>query len=899
MSSLASDADDVPEQSSTPEQPTSPSSSNHDWSRAGGNDTLKDVDPSAAAVRGAGQQEEQDDTGLEEVELDTTPKVTQSERLDGQGAGVDAREAGAGEGGTAYEATEGSAGAAEAAGTTLPAIPTSAALPSPSTLPTPAPPSASTSSAPPMQRSGSQQSAKVHAVLLVSFDHALGPIIEFGYPQAYQDDAELNKNLPFLALPDGSHAREEDYSYFHLLNPSLAPSTIFGISCNRQIPAEELLNKDKSVTRSTVQKAIVVLASKPIFGPLRDKLGVITRTFFAQRDFGDKSILVELYSSFAMPRMIEESSKEEEREGQEMYMGTSLRELVYKFRSKTLILLKLLLLQRKVMFYSAHSPVESLCTFQYSLVALVPALLMHLDDAASPELDERSKNVTQPTSLRTSDKASLIRYLGLPLNIFGKGSFFQPYLPLQQIDLLQTRSFLVGTTNSIFQQQRDCRIDVLVRIESGTIDVLDPKLQSLLALTAADRKWMEEIVATVDAGWNAEDPSRPKGMSFVGSEDFLRAKFEEYICSLLACIKFNDFLKKGDKAGMLLSGNELDSYNMASFNEAFIRGFKATNAFGLWDKTTDEAIFDLVEPKHPMEGKTNPIEDVGIRLAAGLHDLHLNENLAPTREAISAAVNQGSESLASAYSYLRSDLSRRQSEWEKRRSVSLAPGPEGEGAGGGGLEPVGTALLAGVDVAKTGAASLATGIGSFWSSRKGLFAGGQGGGMKTPPEGGSRSASPSGASPFSTSTLSASASGAPSSSTSTSPLPSPSFGSFLLRPLSTNPLATSTSNPPPSAYPPPSSSTATTPSPSGLASGVGGFFGSIRKSFLEPSPSSTTAGREETSPAPKPGLKELELHDPLTVPRDLDAEREAKEERMRARRERELKRAEERLEGRI
>lgn len=65
-----------------------------------------------------------------------------------------------------------------------------------------------------------------------------------------------------------------------------------------------------------------------------------------------------------------------------------------------------------------------------------------------------------------------------------------------------------------------------MRIEPGTIDVLDPKLQPLLALTAADRKWMDEIVGTVDAGWDAEDPSRPKGMSFVGSEDFLRAKFE-------------------------------------------------------------------------------------------------------------------------------------------------------------------------------------------------------------------------------------------------------------------------------------------------------------------------------------------------------------------------------------
>lgn len=45
-----------------------------------------------------------------------------------------------------------------------------------------------------------------------------------------------------------------------------------------------------------------------------------------------------------------------------------------------------------------------------------------------------------------------------------QGSFFQPYLPLQQIDMLKTRSFLVGTSNSIFQQQRDCQIDVIVNV---------------------------------------------------------------------------------------------------------------------------------------------------------------------------------------------------------------------------------------------------------------------------------------------------------------------------------------------------------------------------------------------------------------------------------------------------
>lgn len=39
--------------------------------------------------------------------------------------------------------------------------------------------------------------------------------------------------------------------------------------CNQQIAASSLLVKDADVTRSIVQKAVVVLASKPLFGPIR------------------------------------------------------------------------------------------------------------------------------------------------------------------------------------------------------------------------------------------------------------------------------------------------------------------------------------------------------------------------------------------------------------------------------------------------------------------------------------------------------------------------------------------------------------------------------------------------------------------------------------------------------
>jgi len=94
------------------------------------------------------------------------------------------------------------------------------------------------------------------------------------------------------------------------------------------------------------------------------------------------------------------------------------------------------------------------------------------------------------------------------------------------------------------------------------------------------------------------------------------------VCSLLACVKFGDFLEKGQHARpeMLLSapgtlsshlinrscrlirwrlgGTELESYNPSSFNEGFIKAFKQTRAFEIWDKNTDEVIFDLVEPKY-------------------------------------------------------------------------------------------------------------------------------------------------------------------------------------------------------------------------------------------------------------------------------------------------------------
>lgn len=57
---------------------------------------------------------------------------------------------------------------------------------------------------------------------------------------------------------------------------------------------------------------------------------------------------------------------------------------------------------------------------QFSLISLIPGLIRNLQDCADPELDNHEKGLVKPTSLKTSDRSSLLAYMGLPLQIFGK-----------------------------------------------------------------------------------------------------------------------------------------------------------------------------------------------------------------------------------------------------------------------------------------------------------------------------------------------------------------------------------------------------------------------------------------------------------------------------------------------
>ncbi|KAF9916595.1 late secretory pathway protein avl9 [Lobosporangium transversale] len=479
-------------------------------------------------------------------------------------------------------------------------------------------------------------------IIVVGFHHAHGPIVEYAFPPFPGQSAQNTLQrlevpeewslLPFLALPDGSHQSDEDFTYFHLppiknRKDAASKSTLFGISCNRQILTKDLVVKTDDVTRSSVQKAVVVLARQPIFGVLRQRLAVVTAAWFGQKDFTQTDILAQFYDSL-------DATVSENIPDSAFMMGTSLGELVKKFKYKVLVLLKLLLLEKRVIFFGY--PVETLCTYQYSLISLIPGLLKSLQDTGSPLLDSQEVYMQSmsKTPAQSTDKQALFKYLGLPLHIFG-----------EQIDILQdpfTRSYIIGTTNAIFLHNRDCSTDVIVNTEPGTIEFLQDSLSSVLSLTSADRRWMDEIIEAVnDSGDN------DRQTEYTGSDDYLRAKFEEYILTLLSSVKHSQFTQADDSIENI--GNLNDRNLIADYGTYFVKAWQETPNYQLWNDFVDwELLNEIVAPGHPCQGNFS-LAHVQRRLANQLKDIRIDKNLEPLKQSFSRALTTSRARLSNVF----------------------------------------------------------------------------------------------------------------------------------------------------------------------------------------------------------------------------------------------------------
>lgn len=236
-----------------------------------------------------------------------------------------------------------------------------------------------------------------------------------------------------------------------------------------------------------------------------------------------------------------------------------------------------------------------------------------------------------------------------------QGSFFGPYTPLQQLDILAdfgTKSYLVGSTNSLLLQQRDRYSDILVNLDEDTVNITSASLKSVLALTPADRRWIDYLTQEVNETWDETNPSRPKTMQYVGSEEFIRSQFEAYILGLISSVKFHNFLAANVDGSKGFTGAEDPAVD---FGLEWVESWMRTENYRMWDAHTDSNLFAVSEPKHPCAGGLT-IDDVQRRIAEQVKDLHIDERLAQGREILGRNFAVGREKASTMLNKLYSDV---------------------------------------------------------------------------------------------------------------------------------------------------------------------------------------------------------------------------------------------------
>ena len=441
-----------------------------------------------------------------------------------------------------------------------------------------------------------EQEKSILHIMVIGFHHQKGSTVEFTFPPLGSDHVTHQsltsilpsewRQLPHLALPDGSHNYENDSVYFTLPMPSKPTQCVYGVACCRQIPTHLLNQVDSDVTRTTVQKSVCVLCKYPAFKSIQSKLELVTHAYFNYKDFSDIRILHEAYDS--MNTSITATSSLSG-----LYLDLSQRDLVLHYQHRLLQIVKALLLQKRVLVFGC--PANRVCNEVLAIAALMP---LSLERQCNPEM-------------QCTDE------YGFPLVVFEPlPSSLRPYVCLQQMDSLFNSSQnddnegyrLAGVVNPLFEKQQRRVCDVFVNIEEGLIFSQDPQTRSQLHLTNADLRFTSHLTANVQE----RSSDAVESTTFHGSSEWIRAQFKLYLRSLLA------------------TSQNGDDISMDEFNRDFASAWLKSEVYDTWKKMAKKESIMKVKPCHPCEGDLM-LGEVKRLLVTRASDYGLN---VPSREGV-------------------------------------------------------------------------------------------------------------------------------------------------------------------------------------------------------------------------------------------------------------------------
>ena len=301
-------------------------------------------------------------------------------------------------------------------------------------------------------------------IAIISFHHKKGSIVEYTYPSK-EDLLKNDKNLSILientektkenllddlffqltcvCLPDGIHASNRDTQFF-IIQDYKYP--LYGISCYEQIKSF----RDDSIenTRFSIQKSICIISFLPFYSSLHSKLSISVEAFFDQESLQDRQIINELYENYRFDDNMNYNISE-------MTFIFATRKLLCFTKEKIFMILKMILLQKKILVFSTIS--GNVCSFIYNLISLIPGQILF--------------------NFRNSK--SILNYLrnlemyGFPLKIFNEEYRLFPLVTLFDIDKIESKytNYLMGTTNQLILDSaiNKKKFDLVINIDNEKI----------------------------------------------------------------------------------------------------------------------------------------------------------------------------------------------------------------------------------------------------------------------------------------------------------------------------------------------------------------------------------------------------------------------------------------------
>ena len=400
-------------------------------------------------------------------------------------------------------------------------------------------------------------------IAVVSFNQKKGSIIEFTYPDKTElleknetsklffeslinnedkksDSVEkvfdnINNQLTYLCMPDGAHSLTSDSQFFLIQN---FKKILFGISCYRQLQVTQAMKEDEQEnTRECVQKAMCIISTLPLFGQIASKLSITMLAYFNQDSLKNKQIIEDLYSNYSNNYLSKIKVGE-------ILASFSLKRLISFTKDKIFSIIKLIMLEKKILVYSHIS--NNICSFIFSFLSLFPG-------GSFFSLDEEG---------RAKSYYDCYSPYGLPLKFLNKNSVLYSILTLYDIDKIEEKniiSYFVGTTNPLLMNYNKIEFDCIINLDDDKITFSKKLNSNLLHLGKKENLIMNKLYKECKSLFNDDNMEDMDDNWMLDKEESHKKN-----------IKKNKKIEKNERKSVYLQNNN-DNYSLFEGSDDYIR----------------------------------------------------------------------------------------------------------------------------------------------------------------------------------------------------------------------------------------------------------------------------------------------------------------------------------------